>query len=253
MGSDDWFYVDSGRTVGPLSSEDMKDLFRTEVIKFLTLVKLGEAREWELSGYSHKFYTQIELPARGSKKSAKNDQTVENAAGPVAKRSKGLGKGDKPKKNTKPRKRQPTRDRKKTTPAPAVLPTVIPELMPTVVPELMPTVISTESRKRCPMCAEWILSAAKKCRYCQSSLVKEWSKKGDSKVQESSVQRRVACCARCGSSNLATSKVGFGLGKAILGTIALGPLGALGGVVGSNKLKITCLECGLEMSPGSGR
>jgi tellurium resistance protein TerD len=51
-------------------------------------------------------------------------------------------------------------------------------------------------------------------------------------------------CGKCGSTNLHSDKKGFGLGKAAVGGIALGPVGLLGGFFGSKKIYITCLNCG---------
>jgi len=57
-------------------------------------------------------------------------------------------------------------------------------------------------------------------------------------------------CPKCRSSQLTANKKGFGLGKAAAGGLLLGPIGLLGGVIGSAKVKITCLKCGHEWKPG---
>ena len=62
----------------------------------------------------------------------------------------------------------------------------------------------------------------------------------------------VACCPRCRSTQLSADKQGFGLGKAAVGGLLLGPLGLLGGAIGSNKVKITCMSCGHVFAPGQG-
>ena len=51
-------------------------------------------------------------------------------------------------------------------------------------------------------------------------------------------------CPKCGCQYLTTDKKGFGLGKAIVGTVLAGPAGALAGFIGSRRLKLTCLKCG---------
>lgn len=51
-------------------------------------------------------------------------------------------------------------------------------------------------------------------------------------------------CPKCGSEQVFADKKGFGLGKAAVGGLLLGPVGLLGGCIGSNKIKITCLNCG---------
>lgn len=57
-------------------------------------------------------------------------------------------------------------------------------------------------------------------------------------------------CFKCGSSQLSTDSKGFGLGKAAAGGLLLGPIGLLGGVLGSKKVMITCLKCGNKWEAG---
>lgn len=51
-------------------------------------------------------------------------------------------------------------------------------------------------------------------------------------------------CPKCGSTNLTANTKGFGLGKAAVGGILLGPVGLLGGLFGSRKAVFICLKCG---------
>ena len=54
------------------------------------------------------------------------------------------------------------------------------------------------------------------------------------------------CCPICKSTSITTKSQGFGAGKAAIGAALLGPIGLLGGAVGSNKTILKCLSCGYE-------
>lgn len=53
----------------------------------------------------------------------------------------------------------------------------------------------------------------------------------------------VACCPKCGSTSLSVNKKGYSFVKGFL-------LTPLGGTIGMNKLKVTCLNCGHKFKPG---
>ena len=57
-------------------------------------------------------------------------------------------------------------------------------------------------------------------------------------------------CPKCRSEQFATGTQGFGLGKAAAGGLLLGPVGLLGGLFGSKKVKMTCLKCAHTWEPG---
>ena len=56
-------------------------------------------------------------------------------------------------------------------------------------------------------------------------------------------------CPRCRSSQLTANPKGYGVGKAAVGVLLAGPIGLLGGFVGSSKIRITCLACGYQWRP----
>lgn len=58
------------------------------------------------------------------------------------------------------------------------------------------------------------------------------------------------CCPKCGSSNTHADKKGFSFKKSLAGGLLAGPVGLLGGTIGSNKIRITCLDCGYVFKPG---
>lgn len=60
----------------------------------------------------------------------------------------------------------------------------------------------------------------------------------------------VACCPKCGSTQLTANKKGFSVGKAVAGSAIVLPLGAVTGMIGKNKIYITCLNCGKQFEPG---
>ena len=57
-------------------------------------------------------------------------------------------------------------------------------------------------------------------------------------------------CPRCKSTQLHAGQKGFGLGKAAAGGLLLGPVGLLGGMIGSKKVMVTCLKCGFKWQAG---
>lgn len=59
-------------------------------------------------------------------------------------------------------------------------------------------------------------------------------------------------CPYCGSDQLTANKKGFSGRKSLIGGLLVGPIGLLGGTLSSNKVKITCLNCGKEFKPGQG-
>jgi tellurium resistance protein TerD len=64
------------------------------------------------------------------------------------------------------------------------------------------------------------------------------------KVEVSSIK-----CSRCGSTQIGAGTKGFSLGKAAVGGVLLGPVGLLGGLLGSKETMVTCLKCGHRWNP----
>lgn len=58
-------------------------------------------------------------------------------------------------------------------------------------------------------------------------------------------------CPKCRGTQLDVGNKGFGAGKALGGGLLLGPVGLLGGFIGSKKVMLTCLKCGNRWKAGS--
>lgn len=56
--------------------------------------------------------------------------------------------------------------------------------------------------------------------------------------------KSMAKCPRCGSSSLSGNKKGYGIGKGVIGAMAVGPLGLVAGNIGAKKVVVTCMNCG---------
>ncbi|AZB44857.1 tellurium resistance protein TerD [Bacillus sp. FJAT-42376] len=74
---------------------------------------------------------------------------------------------------------------------------------------------------------------------------------GHQQYQNSPTQtaNRTTACPRCHSQNVGAGKKGFGIGKAALGGLVLGPVGLLGGFIGGSKIQFTCHQCAYKWSP----
>ena len=56
-------------------------------------------------------------------------------------------------------------------------------------------------------------------------------------------------CPTCLSTQVMATKKGFGTGKAAIGAVLLGPVGLAGGMIGANKITLSCLKCGHQWDP----
>jgi ribosomal protein S27E len=81
----------------------------------------------------------------------------------------------------------------------------------------------------------------------QAAMLVEQQRKKDLPPQK---QDSGVCCPRCKSTQIAGHKQGFDVRKAVLGDLLLGPVGLLGGMIGGDQIKITCLKCGHVFAPG---
>lgn len=84
------------------------------------------------------------------------------------------------------------------------------------------------------------------------------AKENAKKIQKENAQKRaelikqgIPFCPKCLSTNITSNKKGYGLGKGVVGAVALGPLGLAAGGIGKNKVECTCLNCGNKFKTGS--
>ena len=70
-------------------------------------------------------------------------------------------------------------------------------------------------------------------------------------VNTTPIENSPPACSRCGSTSITADKKGYGAAKGLFGAVVAGPLGLLGGFMGSKKVRITCLNCGHSWIAGS--
>jgi tellurium resistance protein TerD len=58
-------------------------------------------------------------------------------------------------------------------------------------------------------------------------------------------------CPLCDATQITVQDKGFGIGKAAVGGLLLGPVGLLGGLIGSKQTMIVCLKCGHKWRAGN--
>lgn len=138
----------------------------------------------------------------------------------------------------------------KKTPADNVKPSVCPDpaknspVTPTPVieekPDPQPQVIVREVYIREPQ-PEPQPEPQKKKSWLDSLPETEWERRRK-RIAENK-KNGVACCPKCGSTSLSVNKKGYSFVKGVL-------MSPLGGTIGMNKLKVTCLNCGHKFKPG---
>jgi hypothetical protein len=60
-------------------------------------------------------------------------------------------------------------------------------------------------------------------------------------------------CPKCDSAQVTAGTKGFGLGKAAGGLVLAGPVGLLGGLIGSKNIMVGCLACGHRWAAGQAK
>lgn len=89
------------------------------------------------------------------------------------------------------------------------------------------------------------LTEAIKYKISYKPIIIEKPKSEKKQIVVSQADNDQARCPRCGSTSLSANKKGFGMGKAVVGTLAFGVIGgALAGSIGAKKIEVTCLKCG---------
>ena len=66
---------------------------------------------------------------------------------------------------------------------------------------------------------------------------------GQANYSSPSTNQGGMACPRCNSTQVTAGKKGFGIGKAAIGGILLGPVGLLAGFIGSKNMEFACLTC----------
>jgi tellurium resistance protein TerD len=56
-------------------------------------------------------------------------------------------------------------------------------------------------------------------------------------------------CPKCKSTQIMGSQKGYSGGRAVIWTALLGPVGLFTGLIGSKKVKVSCLKCGFQWEP----
>ena len=84
----------------------------------------------------------------------------------------------------------------------------------------------------CKTCGKEVSKTAPACPHCGESLPGLHVK-----------------CPKCGSMSVQIGQKGFGLGKAVVGGLLLGPVGLLGGMFGRKKAELVCQACGKKWNP----
>ena len=105
----------------------------------------------------------------------------------------------------------------------------------------------------CPECNKEISNKAASCPNCGypiNSLKLSIEQKPSTPKVATYPQEKLLKCPKCRSTQVSAHKKGFSGGKAVAGAVLTGGIGLLAGTIGSNDVKITCLNCGHVFNPG---
>lgn len=103
----------------------------------------------------------------------------------------------------------------------------------------------------CSNCGEKVNDNAKFCPSCGKNLDALKSDPSPSyQPSHTSYNQEKIRCPYCNSTNVHAHTKGFSGKKAAAGAVAFGVAGALAGTIGSNKVQLTCLNCGKTFKPG---
>ncbi|MCW3789477.1 zinc-ribbon domain-containing protein [Plebeiibacterium sediminum] len=94
----------------------------------------------------------------------------------------------------------------------------------------------------CKNCGKEINEGVAFCSHCGTKTNESESK--------TTPNEKLLKCPKCKSTRLTDNKKGFSAGKAVAGAVLAGGVGILAGAIGSNKVQITCLNCGHKFLPG---
>lgn len=87
--------------------------------------------------------------------------------------------------------------------------------------------------------------------YRETKQAENRKKSREDGIKRKEQEKNNPTCPKCGSTALSANKKGFGLGKAVAGgLITGGAVGLLGGFIGSNKVEVTCINCGHKFIAG---
>lgn len=96
------------------------------------------------------------------------------------------------------------------------------------------------------------------CKSCQAMILRSTAtkfggrcarcgKSGKGIFSSTSTAKKAASvpsCPKCSSTSITYNKKGFSAGKAVVGAVAFAGVGLLAGLIGSNRIRATCVNCG---------